>query len=413
MLDVVYNHFGPEGNYLHRLAPKFFTERHKTPWGAAINFDGAHSSAVREFFIENALYWLEEFRLDGLRFDAVHALIDDSPHHILDELAETIRERMGERLVHLVLENEENEATRLMRDPAGRPIHFTAQWNDDLHHVLHTAATGELAGYYGDYRGDDHKLGRALAEGFAFQGEHMVYRGAPRGEPCAHLSPDAFIAFIQNHDQIGNRAFGERMNEIAPLATLRAIVAVYLLLPQIPMLFMGEEWGTSRPFPFFCDFHGELAEAVRKGRREEFARFPEFQDPEQRERIPDPQSPDTFASAKLDWDELAREPHRSWLEWYQQLLRVRAEEIAPRLPRIEGNAGQYEIIGPSALIVCWAVGDSEELVLLANLCHTALEKAPAIEGRLLWHEGEGGEENGVLPWTVRWWVRAASRSQPS
>jgi malto-oligosyltrehalose trehalohydrolase len=413
ILDVVYNHFGPEGNYLHRLAPKFFTERHKTPWGAAINFDGAHSSPVREFFIENALYWLEEFRFDGLRFDAVHALVDDSPRHVLDELAETIRERMDERPVHLILENEENEATRLMRDPAGRPVHYTAQWNDDLHHVLHTAATGELAGYYGDYRGDDHKLGRALAEGFAFQGEHMVYRDSPRGEPSAHLAPDAFIAFIQNHDQIGNRAFGERLSEIAPLEALRAVVAVYLLLPQIPMLFMGEEWGTSRPFPFFCDFHGELGDAVRMGRREEFARFPEFQDPAQRERIPDPQSPDTFASAKLDWGELTREPHRSWLEWYQRLLAVRAVEIAPRLPRIEGNAGKYEIIGPSALIVRWAVGDSEELVLLANLCHTALDQTPAIEGRLLWQEGEGGSERGVPPWTVQWWIRAADRSAPA
>jgi maltooligosyltrehalose trehalohydrolase len=405
ILDVVYNHFGPEGNYLGRYAPRFFTTGHETPWGAAINFDGPESAAVREFFIDNALYWIEDFHFDGLRLDAVHAMIDDSPRHVLDELAERVRARVESRPVHLILENEANEARRLVRDPAGRPVHFTAQWNDDLHHVLHTAATGELAGYYADYRGDDHKLGRALAEGFAFQGEHMPYRGCPRGEPSAHLAPDAFVAFIQNHDQIGNRAFGERINELAPLEAMRAIVAVYLLLPQIPMLFMGEEWGTARPFPFFCDFHGELAQAVRAGRREEFARFPEFQDPQQRARIPDPQSADTFASAKLDWDELNRPLHSQWLQWYRQLLRVRREEIIPRLPRIAGNAGRYEMIGPSALMVRWAVGDTEQLLLLANLCHTAVEKAARAEGRLIWQEGEAASAGVLEPWTVCWWVR--------
>jgi maltooligosyltrehalose trehalohydrolase len=405
ILDVVYNHFGPEGNYLGRYAPRFFTTGHETPWGAAVNFDGPESAAVREFFIDNALYWIEDFHFDGLRLDAVHAVIDDGPRHVLDELAERVRARVESRPVHLILENEANEARRLVRDPAGRPVHFTAQWNDDLHHVLHTAATGELAGYYADYRGDDHKLGRALAEGFAFQGEHMPYRGCPRGEPSAHLAPDAFVAFIQNHDQIGNRAFGERINELAPLEAMRAIVAVYLLLPQIPMLFMGEEWGTARPFPFFCDFHGELAQAVRAGRREEFARFPEFQDPQQRARIPDPQSADTFASAKLDWDELNRPLHSQGLQWYRQLLRVRREEIIPRLPRIAGNAGRYEMIGPSALMVRWAVGDTEQLLLLANLCHTAVEKAARAEGRLIWQEGEAASAGVLEPWTVCWWVR--------
>jgi maltooligosyltrehalose trehalohydrolase len=257
-LDVVYNHFGPEGNYLGVYAPAFFTERHHTPWGAAINYDGRDSSAVRDFAIENALYWLGEIRFDGLRLDAVHTIRDDSPRHLLDELAERVRGAFPDRQVHLILENEENEARRLGRNAERQPAHYTAQWNDDVHHVLHTAATGEGNAYYADYLGDDRKLGRSLAEGFAFQGERMRCRGNHRGEPSAHLPPDAFIAFIQNHDQVGNRAFGERLVEIAPDPAVRAVAACYLLLPQVPMLFMGEEWGAEQPFPFFCDFHGDL-----------------------------------------------------------------------------------------------------------------------------------------------------------
>ena len=300
LLDVVYNHFGPDGNYLPVYAPAFFTDRHKTPWGAAINYDGQHAEPVREFVIHNALYWIEEFHLDGLRFDAVHAIMDDSDKHLLEELAERVRACAPT-----------GRSTCCSRTrttmPAGccavdgAPVHYTAQWNDDVHHVLHVAATHERTGYYADYEGNTDQLGRALAEGFAFQGEMMPYRGSPRGEPSAALPPGAFVAFIQNHDQIGNRAFGERLSAIATPEAMRAIAAIYLLLPQMPMLFMGEEWGAPQPFPFFCDFEGELADAVREGRRAEFARFPEFQDPEQRDRIPDPQAESTFASAKLDW----------------------------------------------------------------------------------------------------------------
>ncbi len=276
LLDVVYNHFGPEGAYLHAIAPDTFTDRHKTPWGAAINMDGPHSGSVREYFIHNALYWIEEFNLDGLRLDAVHAIVDDSPRHLLDELAERVRAGAPDRHVHLILENEENAAHRLERREGGPegptqgdsvPKSFSAQWNDDVHHVLHVAATGDAQGYYGDYKGDTEKLGRALAEGFAFQGEHMPYRGHPRGEPSAHLPPTAFIGFIQNHDQIGNRPFGDRLTAIASPEAVRAVAAIYLLLPQVPMLFMGEEWAAAQPFPFFCDFGPDLAEAVREGRR--------------------------------------------------------------------------------------------------------------------------------------------------
>ena len=274
LLDVVYNHFGPEGNYLSRYAPQFFSTRHHTPWGAAINFDGEHSPSVREFFIHNALYWLTEFHCDGLRLDAAHAILDDGPLHFLAELAQRARAAVPDRQVHLVLENEDNEAHFLERDaPATR----CSTWNDDAHHVLHAAASGDAEGYYGDYIGHTDRLGRALAQGFAFQGELMPYRGSPRGEPCSHLPPAAFVAFIQNHDQIGNRAFGERITVLAPAAAVRAIAAVSACCyRRIPMLFMGEEWHSASPFLFFCDFGAELGAAVAGGRRQEFARFQAF-----------------------------------------------------------------------------------------------------------------------------------------
>jgi len=393
ILDVVYNHFGPDGNYLPLYAKRFFTERHKTPWGAAINYDGPHSAPVREFIIHNALYWVEEYNLDGLRLDAVHAIIDDGSRHLLDELAERVRG--FRRRTHLLLENEENQAFRLERDAAGNPVHFSAQWNDDMHHVLHVAATGESAGYYGDYRGDTEKLARALAEGFAFQGQMMEFRGAPRGEPCAALPPAAFVAFIQNHDQIGNRAFGERLTRIAPFEAQRAVAAVYLLLPQVPMLFMGEEWGSTQPFPFFCDFSGELADAVRNGRRAEFARFPEFKDEAMRERIPDPQAEETFASAKLAWRDLESPHHAGWRDFYTRLLSIRRTMLLPILDGIRGG-GRYQVLGDGVVAVSWQSQDGE-LRLEANLSPRTAAPFPDAPGRVLWEEGAA-----TGPWFVRW-----------
>ena len=404
LLDVVYNHFGPDGNYLPLYAPAFFTDRHQTPWGAGVNFDGPHSKAVREFIIHNALYWLEEFHLDGLRLDAVHAILDDSPYDVLDELAARARAASG-REVHLVLENEENQARRLARSAAGRVLHYTAQWNDDVHHVLHVAATGESQGYYAEYLDDTEKLGRALAEGFAYQGEPMNYRGRPRGEPSAALPPTAFVAFIQNHDQIGNRAFGDRLSTLASPEALRALAATYLLLPQIPMLFMGEEWHARQPFPFFCDFEGELADAVRQGRRREFARFPEFQAEAARQRIPDPLSDATFASAKLAWADLEYPEHRGWFDLYRRLLARRREAIVPLLSGIGPHAAAFEVLGPSAVSVRWQFHRGEEkgvLALSANLSGEPVSGFRVDPGRTIWQEGRL-DQNGVGgPWCVRW-----------
>jgi malto-oligosyltrehalose trehalohydrolase len=403
LLDVVYNHFGPEGAYYGAIAPQFFTERHHTPWGAAINMDGDGSATVRDFFIHNALYWLEEFHFDGLRLDAVHAIRDNSPRHFLAELAERVRARFPDRHLHLVLENEANEAARLPRDPGGRPRWYTAQWNDDVHHVLHVATTGERGGYYADYLGNTERLGRALAEGFAFQGQHMPYRGRRRGEPSALLPPAAFIAFAQNHDQVGNRAFGERLVALAAPDACRAAAAVYLLLPQIPMLFMGEEWDARQPFPFFCDFAPDLAAAVRRGRRDEFARFPEFRDPAARARIPDPTADATFLSAKLAWGDLSQPPHSAALEWHRDILAVRRREILPLVPAIR-RGGTYRVLGDGAVAVRWDAGAAGVMRLDANLSRVAARGFTAPAGRVIWQEGRVGDDGEFAAFAVRWAV---------
>ena len=390
LLDVVYSHFGPEGNFLPLYAPDFFTSRHKTPWGDAIQFDGPESRPVRDFFIENAEYWIGEFHLDGLRFDAVHAIKDDTRPDLLDELATRLRAQFS-RPIHLLLENESNDPRRLTRH-GGKPDLYTAQWNDDIHHVLHVAATQERSGYYAAY-GRTELLGRAIAEGFAYQGEMMPYRNAPRGGPSGELPPTAFVSFIQNHDQVGNRAFGERLNSLAPAEAVRALASVYLLAPQIPMLFMGEEWGATQPFLFFCDFAGKLAEAVRNGRREEFSRFPEFADPESVAEIPDPSAESTFLASKLDWSRV----DAKHLAYYRDLLKTRRDHIQPLLPSIRVG-GEALVAGEQAVRVIWQAG-GRRLVLDANLSSSPVE-FPSLDLRPFWLCGDAGATFG--PWTVRW-----------
>lgn len=408
LLDVVYNHFGPEGNYLPLYAPQFFTDRHRTPWGQAINFDGEGSRFVRDFFIHNALYWLEEYRFDGLRLDAVHAIFDDSDEHFLVELSRRVRESPGaDRHVHLVLENVNNTASYLRRSGPGlKP--YDAQWNDDIHHALHTALTGESAGYYADFADAPlSHLGRCLAEGFAYQGEpSRHFGGERRGEPAADLPPTSFVAFVQNHDQVGNRAFGERITDLAPEEAVRAAAAVYLLSPQVPMLFMGEEWAASSPFPFFCDFGEELAPLVTEGRREEFASFPEFSDPATRGRIPDPSDESTFRMAVLDWGEREEGIHHRLLGHYRDLLALRKREISPRLGNVPGGAALYRTVGERGLRVQWPLGDGSLLTLLANLGDEELGGFEAAPGRLLYAtEGAARQERTLPPWSVAFYLR--------
>lgn len=370
LLDVVYNHFGPEGNYLNAYAPQFFTARHKTPWGNAINFDGAGSRTVRDFFINNALYWLNEYHFDGLRLDAVHAIIDDSAPHFLTELADTVRASVeANRHIHLVLENESNQAHYLRRGSRCEAHSYTAQWNDDIHHALHVPITGERDGYYLDYSDRPlERLGRCLLEGFAYQGEPSLFRnGETRGEPTTGLPPAAFISFLQNHDQIGNRAFGERIATIAKPAAAKAAASILLLAPSPPLLFMGEEFGSQTPFLFFCDFEKGLAEAVAAGRRNEFARFSRFSDPAARAGIPDPNADSTFENSRLDWQDVARPDHSEFLRLYRKLLKLRRQYIVPLLSHPCPVRGTYEVLEKQGLRVDWRFADGSKLTLLANL----------------------------------------------
>jgi len=406
MLDVVYNHFGPEGNYLGMYAPQFFTERHHTPWGAAINFDGDNGRPVRDFYINNTLYWLEEFHLDGLRFDAVHAIIDDSRKHIMTEIAETARTHAGgARNIYLVLENGANQA-RFLGAP-GRSNKFDAQWNDDVHHCLHTILTGEKDGYYADYAEQPHaKLCRSLAEGFVYQGEHSGYEGKVRGEPSAHLPPTAFVIFTQNHDQIGNRALGERLGHIVKNgAALRAAAAVMLLAPSPPMLFMGEEWNATEPFPYFCDFEQELATKVREGRRKEFQHFERFRDPAHSDAIPDPTIASTMKSACLDWSRVTAPEHEDWLDLYRRLLMIRQREIMPLIPDIRFGACSKLEAG-AAFAVDWALAEGSVLHLIANLADEPARLVGRTAGRLIYatHPNirQTVTKNELAPWSVTW-----------
>jgi maltooligosyltrehalose trehalohydrolase len=377
-LDVVYNHFGPDGNYLHVYAPQFFHRDVASPWGAAIDFTRPE---VRDYFIHNALYWLNEYRFDGLRFDAVHAITDAG---FVPELGRRVRAGIEPgRHVHLVLENEHNDAALLEES-------FDAQWNDDGHNVVHVLLTGEHEGYYASYAADPAaRLARCLSEGFAYQGEPSPsHHGRPRGKPSAHLPPSRFVLFLQNHDQIGNRAMGQRLTELAAPGALRAATALQLLSPQIPLLFMGEEWGATTPFLYFTDFHDELADAVREGRRQEFASFSAFADPEARARIPDPNAPDTFTRSIPDYGECSREPFRNRLQLYAELLQLRREQLAPRLPGTHSLGAQA--MGVAAVVARWRLGDGSELVIACNLGTDDVSAAAlAPDGRLLYESASG------------------------
>jgi maltooligosyltrehalose trehalohydrolase len=346
-LDVVYNHFGPDGNYLPTYAPGFFDETRQTPWGAAIAFD---REPVARFFIDNAIYWLTEFRFDGLRFDAVHAI--DNPG-FLDRMARECRAAIGAREVHLILENEANDADRLTRG-------FTAQWNDDFHNVLHVLLAGETQAYYRDFaERPAERLARCLAEGFIYQGEGSPnHDGKPRGTPSGHLPPTAFVSFLQNHDQVGNRALGERLTSLVEPERLRAAYGLLLLSPQIPLLFMGEEDGSTSPFLFFTDFHDELADAVREGRRREFAKFPAFADPAQRERIPDPNALATFEASRPQVGPDAQ----AWRVLTRDLLATRAAQLVPHLDDCESLGA--EALGDAAVVACWRLGPKKLTVAL-------------------------------------------------
>ncbi len=380
-LDVVYNHFGPDGNYLSLYAPQFFREDRHTPWGPAIDL---RRPEVRAYFTENVLYWLMEYRFDGLRFDAVHAIENQD---WVDEMAAAVRATAEPgRHVHLVLEHH-NDASHLAKD-------CDAQWNDDGHNALHVLLTGEHGGYYEDYadRPAD-KLARVLAEGWAYQGEPSAYLGGKRGTPSRDLPPTAHVLFLQNHDQTGNRAFGERLTVLADPDALEAAIALVMLCPQIPLIFMGEEVASRTPFLFFTDHGAELAEAVRKGRREEFKSFPEFQDPHRRETIPDPNAPKTFQDSVPVADP---EHGAARFALYQRLIALRLAEIAPRLDG--ARAIEARACGDRAVAAGWRLGDGATLALATNFGSDPVV-IPVPTGRLLFETQGAGRlaQSGSLP----------------
>ena len=388
LLDVVYNHFGPDGNYLPLYAEAFFDEGRHTPWGPAIAFQ---KPAVARYFIDNALYWLETYKLDGLRFDAVHAIGDNG---FLDAMAAEIRTRITERPVHLVLENEANDACRLTSG-------FDAQWNDDFHNVIHVLLTGETSSYYQDFADRPaERLARCLAEGFIYQGQPSPnHDGRPRGMASGHLPPTAFVNFLQNHDQVGNRALGDRLTRLVAPERLRAAMGLLLLAPQIPMLFMGEEDGATSPFLFFTDFHDALAHAVREGRRREFSKFPAFADPAARAAIPDPNALSTFEASRPQPGPDAA----AWRALLGHLLRLRREHLAPHLD-LAVSLGA-EAIGSKAVQARWRL-ETKTYSLAVNLGDKPVLLSRAPQGPPLAVVGQEPVRGLLAPATFVAWLEA-------
>ncbi|WP_117191765.1 malto-oligosyltrehalose trehalohydrolase [Rhizobium terrae] len=347
VLDIVLNHFGPEGNYLPLLAPDFFHKEKMTPWGAAIAYD---VEPVRRYIAECALYWLEEFHLDGLRFDAIDQIEDISEKHVLVEIAERIRAEITDRPIHLTTEDSRNVIFLHPRNEDGSAPLFTGEWNDDFHNAVHVFATGETHAYYKEFAEDPEKLvARVLTEGFAYQGEVSPQTGRKRGVKSIDQPPVAFVDFIQNHDQVGNRAQGERLIELAGADKVKVLLVALLLSPHIPLLFMGEEYGETNPFLFFTDFHGDLAKAVREGRRKEF----EGHAGHEGETVPDPNARKSFDISKLDWGKMKSAQGRDWLDFTKSLLKLRQKIIVPLLGSAGGRSGRIVKTDKGFVAVSW------------------------------------------------------------
>jgi maltooligosyltrehalose trehalohydrolase len=328
ILDVVYNHFGPEGNYLPPITGgKFFTDRHRTPWGDAINYDGPDSGPVRDFVLQNALHWAHEYHVDGLRLDATHAIVDDSPTHLLREISDSLHALQPPRI--LIAEDERNER-RVVLPPDEGGYGLDAVWADDLHHQLRRLAAGDDEGYFRSYSGTAQDIARTLCKGWFYEGQFAEHHGGPRGTPADGLPTSAFVHCIQNHDQVGNRAMGDRLGHNVSPPVYRALSALLLLSPYTPLIWMGQEWNASSPFQFFTDFPEELGHQVTNGRREEFKHFSVFADEQKRAQIPDPQAESTFTNSKLRWEERESRDYAGTLALYQELLRLRRDEAALR-----------------------------------------------------------------------------------
>jgi maltooligosyltrehalose trehalohydrolase len=400
-LDVVYNHFGPDGNYLTAYAPGFFSKTATSPWGAAINFDGPDSRPVRDFFIHNALFWLQEYRFDGLRLDAVHAISDTSETHILEELSGAVRAATHGRHVHLVLENEHNGYRHLAAAPA--PGRYDAQWNDDFHHVLHVAMTGETQGYYHDYGADPLTLlARGFTHGMVFEGSKRKPGGAREEvKPAPPQVLSALVNFAHNHDQVGNRARGERLVRLVPPDAALLPTLLALLTPAIPMLFQGEEWGTPEPFLYFADWEGELRQAVREGRRREFGH-------EEAHDLPDPCSVATFEASRPNRAHAASAAGKAWLHQVQAALAARRTHITPRQALLQTGRHTAQRVGERGLSVQWRYSDGQMLCLELNLGPDAIEVpaqhlGPVEANTVFSHRWPQDAPSSQWPaWAARW-----------
>ena len=374
VLDIVLNHFGPEGNYLPLLAPAFFHQERMTPWGAGIAYD---VDAARRYIIEAPLYWLQEFHLDGLRFDAIDQIEDSSSKHALIEIAERIRRDIRDRPIHLTTEDCRNVTFLHPRDQQGNAPLFTGEWNDDFHNAIHVFATGETHAYYQDFADVPEKLiARILTEGFAYQGEISPQTGQRRGVPSAGQPPLAFVDFIQNHDQVGNRAHGDRLITLAGAERTKVLLATLLLSPHIPLLFMGEEFGETNPFLFFTDFHGDLAKAVREGRAREFTGHAGHDS-----EVPDPNAEQTFIRSKLDWNKAHSVEGKAWLAFTQHLLQLRQQHIVPLLSSATGHNGKVLKTAQGFVAVSWSFPGGE-LSMALNIGNPP-QPLPAMPGKTL------------------------------
>jgi len=349
ILDVVYNHFGPDGSYAAAVSPRFFSDRHRSPWGAGINLDGPDAAGARGFFIENALLWLVEYRMDGLRFDATHAMVDEGPRHFLAELTATVRDTISDRVVHLIAEDHRNLRT-IVDPPEAGGWGLDAVWADDLHHVARRLTAGDDEGYFEDFAGTTTELATTFAEGWLYQGQWAPHFGGPRGTTTTGLGLDRFVVCIQNHDQVGNRALGDRLHHAIDPAAYRALSLLFLMAPETVLIFMGQEWAASTPFQYFTDHDEPLGQQVRVGRRHEFRHFRGFRDPILREAIPDPQAAATFEASRLRWDELHEAPHAGVLALYRAGLRLR-QRLMPAGPSGAVGPEWVQALGEHGIVI--------------------------------------------------------------
>lgn len=395
ILDVVYNHFGPQGNFLSQYFPEICSSRHETPWGKGLNFDGEGSHWTRELIIHNALYWIEEFHADGLRLDATHTLLDTSRVHLLDELAARVADVAGDRVVHLIVEHEENIPRKVGRGAQGEVLAYVAQWNYDIPRLL-TAVFSDFC-----QPGLEHnteQVAWAVAQGFSVlrhEGKDVV--------PDEYFAPPpSFVAFLQTHDLVGNRIFGDRMSVNAPPDILRALTAIVLLMPQVPMLLMGQEWGSKTPFPFFSDYAGEVGLHQAEGRKKQFHELIPEPSEEEMNKAPDPQAESTFRSAHLDWGDLDRPECIEWLELHRRLLDVRRTRIVPHLAGLSHDTSSLRLIAPGAFVIRWQLDGGVGLQLAVNLCRRRQEGFPPARGERLWQEGEVGDGTALEAFSVLW-----------